>query len=80
MNFKQEDIIIEKISYVSSELQMQQQEALRQQQEALRQQQEALRQLKIQQALELQALCEKHEQEIACLEATNQLILYDNKK
>lgn len=65
MNFKQEDLIIEKIPYVSSELQMQQQEALRQQQEALRQ-------LKIQQALELQALCEKHEQEIACLEATNQ--------
>jgi len=62
LNFKQEDLIIEKIPYVSSELQMQQQEALRQQQKALRQ-------LKIQQALELQALSQKHEQEIACLEA-----------
>ena len=55
LNFKQEDLIIEKIPYVSSELQMQQQETLRQ--------------LKIKQALELKALCDKHEQEIAQLEA-----------
>ena len=55
LDFKQEDLMIEKIPYVSSELQLHQQEILRQ--------------LKIKQALELKALYEKHEQEIAQLEA-----------
>ena len=55
LDFKQGDLMIEKIPYVSSELQLHQQEILRQ--------------LKIKQALELKALCDKHEQEIAQLEA-----------
>lgn len=55
LNFKQEDLTIEKLPYVSFELQLHQQETLRQ--------------LKIKQALELKALYEKHEQEIAQLEA-----------
>jgi len=62
LNFKQEDLMIEKIPYVSSELQLHQQETLRQHEDTLKE-------LKIKQALELQALHEKHEQEIAQLKA-----------
>ena len=62
LNFKQEDLMIEKIPYVSFELQLHQQETLRQPEKTLEE-------LKIKQALELKALYEKHEQEIAQLKA-----------